>query len=72
MREEKLITDKRNYLNRQKQQKNIELLDKLRQIELSVKSNIKKPKPETKVVKYKCPEINELQQKLIEKRQGKN
>lgn len=69
-REQIKINERRELLNKQKQKKQKELLEKLRQIEYSTKPIARKPKSNTQIVKFESPEIIKLQQKVMEKRQG--
>jgi hypothetical protein len=64
------VNQKRELLNAQKQQKQIELLEKLRQIEESVKPISRKSKTKAQPVKLDSPELKKLQQKVLEKKQG--
>jgi hypothetical protein len=64
------VNQKRELLNAQKQQKQLELLEKLRQIEESVKPISRKSKTKAQPVKLDSPELKKLQQKVLEKKQG--
>jgi hypothetical protein len=64
------VNQKRELLNAHKQQKQLELLEKLRQIEESVKPIGRKSKTKAQPVKLDSPELKKLQQKVLEKKQG--